>query len=285
MDQFYTSDTLKESDFRRLSQFIENHLGIKMPPAKRVMLESRLQKRLRLLKYDTFSQYIDFVFSEDGLQSELYHMIDAVTTNKTDFFREADHFDFLLNHWLLQQGSRYDAATPCRIWSAGCASGEEVYTLMIVMEEFKRQHPDFFYSIIGTDISLKVLHEAVDAVYEEDKIANLPIEYKKRYFLKSKNSDRHEVRIKPEFRNKVRFERLNLMDKEYPFRQAFDIIFCRNVIIYFDRKTQEQLVCHLVSHLKPEGLLFLGHSESMTGLHLPLSLVAPTVYCKNKELV
>lgn len=285
MDQFFTSDTLKESDFRRLSQFIENHLGIKMPPTKRVMLESRLQKRLRLLKYDTFSQYIDFVFSDEGLQSELYHMIDAVTTNKTDFFREADHFDFLLNHWLLQQGSRYNAATPCRIWSAGCASGEEVYTLMIVMEEFKRQHPDFFYSIIGTDISLKVLHEAVDAVYEEEKIANLPIEYKKRYFLKSKNPDRHEVRVKPEFRNKVRFERLNLMDKEYPFRQAFDIIFCRNVIIYFDRKTQEQLVYHLVSHLKSEGLLFLGHSESMTGLNLPLSLVAPTVYCKNKELI
>uniref|UniRef100_UPI0026F28428 CheR family methyltransferase n=1 Tax=Gracilinema caldarium TaxID=215591 RepID=UPI0026F28428 len=246
MDQFFTSDTLKESDFRRLSQFIENHLGIKMPPTKRVMLESRLQKRLRLLKYDTFSQYIDFVFSDEGLQSELYHMIDAVTTNKTDFFREADHFDFLLNHWLLQQGSRYNAATPCRIWSAGCASGEEVYTLMIVMEEFKRQHPDFFYSIIGTDISLKVLHEAVDAVYEEDKIANLPIEYKKRYFLKSKNPARRAVRVKPELRNKVRFERLNLMDKEYPFRQAFDIIFCRNVIIYFDRKTQEQLVYHLV---------------------------------------
>lgn len=285
MDQFFTSDTLKESDFRRLSQFIENHLGIKMPPTKRVMLESRLQKRLRLLKYDTFSQYIDFVFSDEGLQSELYHMIDAVTTNKTDFFREADHFDFLLNHWLLQQGSRYNAATPCRIWSAGCASGEEVYTLMIVMEEFKRQHPDFFYSIIGTDISLKVLHEAVDAVYEEDKIANLPIEYKKRYFLKSKNPARRAVRVKPEFRNKVRFERLNLMDKEYPFRQAFDIIFCRNVIIYFDRKTQEQLVYHLVSHLKSEGLLFLGHSESMTRLNLPLSLVAPTVYCKNKELI
>ena len=285
MDQFFTSDMLKESDFRRLSQFIENHLGIKMPPTKRVMLESRLQKRLRLLKYDTFTQYIDYVFSEEGLRSELYHMIDAVTTNKTDFFREADHFDFLLNHWLIRQGSFYDAATPCRIWSAGCASGEEVYTLMIVMEEFKRQHPDFFYSIIGTDISLKVLHEAVDAVYEEDKIANLPIEYKKRYFLKSKNPARRAVRVKPEFRNKVRFERLNLMDKEYPFRQAFDIIFCRNVIIYFDRKTQEQLVYHLVSHLKSEGLLFLGHSESMTGLNLPLSLVAPTVYCKNKELI
>ncbi|NLJ08782.1 MAG: chemotaxis protein CheR, partial [Treponema sp.] len=240
---------------------------------------------LRLLKYDTFSQYIDFVFSDEGLQSELYHMIDAVTTNKTDFFREADHFDFLLNHWLVKQGSRYNAATPCRIWSAGCASGEEVYTLMIVMEEFKRQHPDFFYSIIGTDISLKVLHEAVDAVYEEDKIANLPIEYKKRYFLKSKYPARRAVRVKPEFRNKVRFERLNLMDKEYPFRQAFDIIFCRNVIIYFDRKTKEQLVYHLVSHLKSEGLLILGHSESMTGLNLPLSLVAPTVYCKNKELI
>jgi len=285
MDQFFTSDMLKESDFRRLSQFIENHLGIKMPPTKRVMLESRLQKRLRLLKYDTFTQYIDYVFSEEGLRSELYHMIDAVTTNKTDFFREADHFDFLLNHWLIRQGSFYDAATPCRIWSAGCASGEEVYTLMIVMEEFKRQHPGFYYSIIGTDISLKVLHQAVDAVYEEEKIANLPIEYKKRYFLKSKNPDRREVRVKPEFRNKVRFERLNLMDKEYPFRQAFDIIFCRNVIIYFDRKTQEQLVWHLVSHLKHEGLLFLGHSESMTGIDLPLSLVAPTVYCKNKDLI
>jgi chemotaxis protein methyltransferase CheR len=285
MDPIFTADTLKESDFRRLAQFIENHLGIKMPPAKRIMLESRLQKRLRLLKFNSFSEYVDFVFSDAGSRSELYHMIDAVTTNKTDFFREADHFEFLLNNWLPKQSPLWSAARPCRIWSAGCASGEEVYTLMIVMEEYKRCSPSFFYEILGTDISMKVLEEAVNAVYDEERIANLPIEYKKRYFLKSKNPDRHEIRIKPEFRNRVRFERLNLMDEEYSFRQPFDIIFCRNVIIYFDRKTQEQLVKHLAFHLKDEGLLFLGHSESMTGMDLPLSLVAPTIYCKNKERV
>lgn len=285
MEPIFTVDALRESDFRRLAQFIESHLGIKMPPSKRVMLESRLQKRLRLLKFDTFAKYVDFVFSEDGSRSELYHMIDAVTTNKTDFFREADHFDFLLNKWLPKQKSFWSVTRPCRIWSAGCASGEEVYTLMIVMEEYKKQDISFFYEILGTDISMKVLQIAVNAVYEEEKIANIPIEYKKKYFLKSKNPDRHEIRIKPEFRNKVRFERLNLMDAKYPLTQPFDIIFCRNVIIYFDRKTQEQLVKHLALHLKDEGLLFLGHSESMTGMDLPLSIVAPTVYCKNKEYV
>jgi len=283
MDPLFSTDTLKESDFRRLAHFIESHLGIKMPPSKRVMLESRLQKRLRLLKYPTFSQYIDFVFSDEGARSELYHMIDAVTTNKTDFFREADHFDFLLNDWLPKHSHIWHVSNPCKIWSAGCASGEEVYTLMIVMEEYKRRNASFVYEILGTDISVKVLQEAVNAVYEEDKIINLPLEYKRRYFLKSKNTERHEVRIKPEFRNKVHFERLNLMDGEYPFKQPFDIIFCRNVIIYFDRTTQEQLVNHLTYHLKSEGLLFLGHSESMTGMNLPLTLLAPTVYCKNKE--
>jgi len=283
MDSIFTSYTLKESDFRRLAQFIESHLGIKMPPAKRIMLESRLQKRLRLLNFKSFSEYVDFLFSDSGSHSELYHMIDAVTTNKTEFFREADHFEFLLNNWLPKKSSLWSAVRPCRIWSAGCSSGEEVYTLTIVAEEYRRLNPSFFYEILGTDISIKVLQEAVNGVYEEEKIANIPIEYKKRYFLRSKNPDRHEIRIKPEFRNKVRFERLNLMDEEYPFRQPFDIIFCRNVIIYFDRKTQEKLVKHLAFHLKDEGLLFLGHSESMTGMDLPLKLVAPTVYCKNKE--
>lgn len=285
MEPFFTPDTLTDTDFQRLSQFIEGHLGIKMPPSKRIMLESRLQKRLRVLKYAHFSQYIDFVFSDEGLRSELYHMIDAVTTNKTDFFREADHFNFLMNQWLPQHISQWDVSRPCKIWSAGCASGEEVYTLMIVMEEFKRVHPSFCYSIIGTDISVKVLQEALNGVYDEEKIASLPLEYKKRYFLKSKDPSLHEVRIKSEYRNKVRFERLNLMDSEYPFKQDFDIIFCRNVIIYFDRKTQEHLVNHLAHHLKHEGLLFLGHSESMTGMDLPFTIVAPTTYCKNKELL
>lgn len=285
MDQSFQTDSLKEIDFIRLSRFIEDHLGIKMPAAKKVMLESRLQKRLHVLRYATFSQYLDFVFSDEGLRSELYHMIDAITTNKTDFFREADHFEFLLNTWLPKYANLWNASNPCRIWSAGCASGEEVYTLMIVMEEFQHQNPSFSYSITGTDISLKVLQDAVNGVYPEEKIANLPVEYKKRYFLKSKNVERHEIRVKPEFRNKVHFERLNLMDSEYPFTQSFDFIFCRNVIIYFDKKIQNQLVRHLAHHIRKDGLLFLGHSESMTGMNLPFTIVAPTVYCKKKEFV
>jgi chemotaxis protein methyltransferase CheR len=269
---------MTDTDFDRLSSFIERELGIKMPAAKRVMLESRLSRRLRLHKFVSYAAYVDYVFSDEGSRSELIHMIDAVTTNKTDFFREADHFDFLLNDLL--PGTATAPSNPFRIWSAGCSTGEEPYTIAMVMEEHRRSDPSFLYTILATDISTKVLGKAMDAVYEDEKVEPVPLDYKKRYLLKSKDPAKKVIRVKPELRSRIEFRRLNFMDDDFGIREHFDVIFCRNVIIYFDRPTQERLIRKFRERLKDGGVLFLGHSETMTGMNIQFRTLAPTVYRK-----
>lgn len=270
---------LSERDFKRLSSFIERELGIKMPAAKKVMLESRLARRIRIHSLNTYEEYVDLVFSEKGARTELIHMIDAVTTNKTDFFREADHFDYLLNTLLPSRSAPPGAVF--NIWSAGCSTGEEPYTMAMVLEEHRRADPSFKYSVHATDISTKVLSTAVNGVYEEEKVSVVPMDYKKRYLLRSKDPAKRVVRIRPELRSRMHFERLNLMDEVFHLPHAFDVIFCRNVIIYFDRQTQEQLLEKFHHQLKDGGYLFLGHSETMTGMHVSFRSVAPTVYRKD----
>lgn len=269
---------MSERDFKRLSSFIERELGIKMPATKQVMLESRLARRIRIHGLNNYEEYVDFVFSDEGARTELIHMIDAVTTNKTDFFREADHFDYLLNTLLPARSS--PPGEPFKIWSAGCSTGEEPYTMAMVLEEHRRANPSFTYSVHATDISTKVLSTAVNGVYEEEKVSVVPMDYKKRYLLRSKDPAKRVVRVRPELRSRIRFERLNLMDEAFHLPHVFDVIFCRNVIIYFDRQTQESLIGKFYHQLKEGGHLFLGHSETMTGMHVPFRSVAPTVYRK-----
>lgn len=273
-----SSVTLNDAQFRRLSAFIEGEVGIKMPPAKRIMLESRLQKRLRALDLRSFDDYIAHVFEQD--QGELIHMIDVVTTNKTDFFREPDHFVFLresvlpnavANGWV---GPR----VPFRTWSAASSTGEEAYTMAIVMAEFQRGNPGFDYRILGTDISTAVLATARNAVYPAHRIDPVEPALRKRYFLRSRNRDDELVRVRPELRSRVNFHRLNLMAPRFPIRDRFHVIFCRNVIIYFERPRQEALLRKLYEYLEPGGYLFLGHSETLAGMDLPVESVAPTVY-------
>lgn len=272
----YFDAKLSKKDFNRLSEFIYENFGIKMPPAKHIMLQSRLQKRLRALQIPDFSEYVSYVFSKKGI-SEIIHMIDVVSTNKTDFYREAQHFDFLTNT-ILPELFDYNKQRFVKCWSAGCSSGEEVYTLAIVLNEFARLHSGLDYSILGTDISTIVLQKAISAVYAEEKVAMIPLDIKKRYMLKSKDREKPTVRINKNLRQKVSFARLNFMDNSYNIADNFDIIFCRNVLIYFDRKTQENVINKLCRHLKKGGYFFLGHSESVTGLNVPLTQVKPTVF-------
>lgn len=267
---------LNDKAFKRLAAFIESELGIRMPDTKRVMLESRLQKRLRVLGMGDYDKYLDKVFGPEGA-SELVHMIDAVTTNKTDFFREPDHFDILSSRLLpglLGQGGRQQLS----FWSAGCATGEEPYTLAMVLEEFKLSHPGFNYAIVATDISTRALEKAQNAVYASERVSMVPLSLKKKYLLRSKDSAADEVRMKSVLRDKIQFFRLNLMDERYPFDGLFDIVFCRNVIIYFDRPTQEALLGRMSACIRKGGNLILGHSETLTGMALPLRGIAPTVY-------
>lgn len=270
---------IDDRDFRRLSDFIEGELGIRMPETKRVMLESRLQKRVRTLGLGDFSEYVEYVFSEEGRRHELLNMIDAVTTNKTDFFREADHFDFV-EHSIVPEfvGDPARHGRPIRIWSAGCSTGEEPYTLAMVLEECRIDHPRLDYGIVASDISTQVLHKAMQAIYDEDRVSVVPQSYKKKYLLRSKDQAKAQVRIRPELRAHVQFIRVNLMDELYSVEGSFDAVFCRNVIIYFERATQERILRKLSKHINPGGYLILGHSETLTGMNMPLRNVAPTVY-------
>ena len=273
---------MSDADFRRLSSFIESELGIRMPDTKRVMLESRLQKRLRKFGFDSYKAYTDYVFSDEGRESELINMIDAVTTNKTDFFREAEHFDYLVEKILPTAAARDGAglSRPFAVWSAGCSTGEEPYTLAMVLEERRAIEQRFSYRIFASDLSTQVLDKAKEAVYEESKVEVVPMSFKKKYMLKSKEQGRGLVRMKPEIRSRIGFARINFMDDAYPVSEKFDVIFCRNVIIYFERAIQEAILKKLCAHLRAGGWLILGHSETLTGMDMPLRGVAPTIYEK-----
>jgi chemotaxis protein methyltransferase CheR len=273
-----TKAKMSNDEFKLLSEFIYNGYGIKLSPIKKIMLQGRLQKRLRENNFRSFKEYIDYVFSTDGLEKEVVHMIDAVSTNKTDFFREAPHFDFMKEK-LLPEFLESDKSH-LKIWSAASSSGEELYTIAIVISEFLEGKNSFDYSILGTDISLQILQKAALAVYSKDRVERIPTGLRNKYFLKSKNTTHPTVRVTGELRNKTSYQRLNLMDESYAVPGDYDIIFCRNVLIYFDRPTQEKVINKLCSKLKKDGYLFLGHSESLTGLNLPLKQIRPTIFKK-----
>jgi chemotaxis protein methyltransferase CheR len=273
---------LTNSDFTRLSRLIYEESGIKMPVAKKQMIEARLGKRLKSLGFHSFGAYCDYLFSGEGLDQELIGMIDLITTNKTDFFRESAHFDYLLQRvlpeWMQEQKSL--SCRKLRVWSAGCSTGEEPYTLAMTLNEFADKLPGFDYRIMATDLSTRVLEKAKLAIYDDERVIPIPHLLKKKYLLRSRNRSSGLVRIVPELREKVRFRRLNFMDDDFGIHESFDIIFCRNVVIYFDRPTQERLLKRFYAHLTKEGFIFMGHSETLNGLDVPLVMVHPTVYRK-----
>jgi chemotaxis protein methyltransferase CheR len=244
------------------------------------MLEARLQKRLRVLSIGSFTQYCDYLFSQDGQQNELIHMIDVVTTNKTDFFREPEHYSYLVTKVLPEWCTLKGLSHPLSIWSAGCSTGEEPYTLSMVLNEYAEEHPRFNFKILASDISTRVLEKAGKAIYDMDRIGPISDQMKRKYLLRSKDRNSELVRIVPKLREKIRFQRINFMDSDFGLREPFDIIFCRNVIIYFDRPTQERLLNKFYQKLKPGGWVFMGHSETLSGLDVPLTMVHPTVYKK-----
>jgi chemotaxis protein methyltransferase CheR len=275
--------TLSHSDFLRLKDLIYSHCGIQLNETKKTMMEGRLQKRLKKLGMASFSCYCDYLFSKEGMEEELPFMTNEITTNKTDFFREPAHFEYLTRYALpeLMKWEAFTPRKPLRIWSAGCSSGEEPYTLAMVLQDFSRSHTTGLpFTVLATDISSAMLEKAKLAVYEEEKIAPVPPSFKKEYLLRSADKTRKLVRIVPELRSRVAFMRLNFMDRDYGLAQTSDIIFCRNVIIYFDKKTQERLLNRFCQFLSPYGYIFMGHSETILGMDVSLVQVAPTVYRK-----
>jgi len=272
---------MKTKEFECFSAFIYQQVGIKLPPAKKTMLEARLQKRLKAHALESFEAYRDFVFSPAGQSTELIHLIDVVTTNKTDFFREPSHFDYLTQKALPAIFARSgDCRRPLHLWSAGCSSGEEPYTLAMVLAELAESQPDLRFTILASDISTRILDTARTAVYPEDRVEGVAPLFKKKYLLRSKDRRRGLIRICPQLRALITFRRINFMDDDLGVGEAMDVIFCRNVVIYFDKETQQRLMLKFHRQLRPGGYLFLGHSETLNGLDVPFQTVASTVYRK-----
>lgn len=243
------------------------------------MLEGRLHKRVRALNYSDLNAYVEDMFDGGQMDKELVHLIDCVTTNKTDFFREPSHFAFMKNVAVPELlGSRGRGTAGLKIWSAACSTGMEAYTIAIVLDDMIRTGPRFQFRILGTDISTSVLRLAEAGIYSREMIAPVPEELAKRYFLSARDRSRAEVRMVPELRKSTNFMRMNLMDAVYPVDRDVDIIFCRNVLIYFEKDTQRKVVDRLCSHLRPGGYLMVGHSESMIHNGTGLKQIQPTIF-------
>ena len=269
-------DQISARNFERLARYIYDYSGIKMPSSKRTMLEGRLRRRLRHTGYATFDAYCEYLFRHDGLETESIHLIDAVTTNKTDFFREPKHFEFMSQRMLPE--FRQAGLRRVRAWSAACSTGAEPYTMAMVLQDYMERQGGPDYEILGTDLSTDVLEAAHRGIYASEMIAPVPDEMRRRWVMTARDDKRREVRIHPSLRAKLALARLNLMDDSYAVGDPFDFIMCRNVMIYFDKGTQARILDRFAPLLKHDGLLFAGHSESFSYISECFRLRGQTVY-------
>lgn len=273
--------TISDKDFSRLAALIEKESGIKMPPQKKIMLQSRLKKRLYQLGMSDFKTYCDYVFDANRGEHETLFLLNFISTNKTDFFREATHFDYLEKQIL---PNLLKDKKQLKVWSAGCSSGEEVYSLAIILEEMRMHYPQFDYHILGTDISGPMLEKAAKAIYHRKSISDIPLRLRRKYLLKNKNPEKPLVRVIPALRKKVNFKYLNFMDAFYDIEKDFDIIFFRNVLIYFNKNVQKMVLKNLLNHLNVGGYLFIGHSENVLGFSFPLLNQGPNIFQKKRKI-
>lgn len=276
------NDELSLKEFNQLALLVYNNCGINLTADKKIIVERKVSKRITSLGLDSYDQYFSFLFSKEGMNTELVFLINEITTNKTDFFREPVHFEYLINKVLNHYPSPdvFTNRQHVNIWSSACSTGEEPYTLAMILEEYKSSVSEFSYSIFATDISTDVLEIAKMGIFKMDIAKVIPKEMKHKYLLRSKDEKKDLVRFIPELRTAISFTRLNLLDDRYSFPVKMDIVFCRNVLIYFDKLTQEKVLTNIIKRMSDGGYLFIGHSETILGMNLPLERVAPTIYRK-----
>jgi chemotaxis protein methyltransferase CheR/two-component system chemotaxis response regulator CheB len=275
-----TLDRLDEPHFLEIARLVEEHAGIRLPPSKRTMVEGRLRKRVRALGFSDLNAYGDAVFRKGLLAREFPYVVDCVTTNKTDFFREPQQFDLLRNRLIGEmRATAGRRSSPLRFWSAASSIGAEAYTIAMVVADTLADPGAV--SVFGTDISPTVLETARTAVYPLAMAEPIPNPYRSRYLMLARDPRREEFRIVPELRRRVQFDPMNLMEERYPQEKDFDAVFCRNVLIYFAKDVQTAVIDRLVRHLRIGGYLLLGHSETMsTGRPERLRQIAPSVFQK-----
>ena len=269
------SRPLSDKEFKRISEMVYSLCRINLHDGKKALVQARLNKRLRQLGIATYPEYLDLVES-DETKRELTYMIDTLTTNLTFFFRESDHFDYLRDEILKKMDPRKDRKL--RIWSAGCSSGEEAYTMAMVVREAIPDVNLMDALILATDISTRVLAVAREGTYSEARFRETPRDLRNKYFEKD-SIHKGFYKARPEIESLIRFRKLNLMEP-WPMKQPLDVIFCRNVMIYFDKQTQNELVQRFFDALRPGGVFMVGHSESLTGIKHRFRYVRPTVYIK-----
>ena len=264
-----TDETAKisDTDFKLFSDLIYRKSGINIQPHKRSLIENRLGREIRKGRFASFKEFYDFV-TTDQSGNEVVALLDAVSTNVTHFFRENKHFEFLKKKVIPEMSKKKAAESErlIRIWSAASSSGEEPYTLALVIEELLPDSSGVNYKILGTDISTKVLSLAKAGCYREDKVKDIPLSLLSRYFIRGCENGETHYTVNEHLKKRVLFQRFNLISESFPFRHPLDIIFCRNVMIYFDKPTQEKIVRRFYNHLSEGGYLFLGHSEGLTGV-------------------
>ena len=268
-----TRFVLSEKTFYNFSDLVIKHMGIKMPIAKRTLLESRLQKLIRANNLDSFEEYYDYIAFRNHGDEKIVEFCNAVATNKTEFFRENAHFEYLEETALPQL--RASGCRKIRVWSAASSTGEEPYTLAMVLSEFCQKYREMDFSILGTDISTKVLTKAKAGIYTNEAVEGIPVHLQRKYL---KRLSDEEIEIEPRLKSKVKWGRFNLMSRSFDVPGPFEVVFCRNVLIYFNRENQALIFGKLVKQIVPDGYLFLGHSESMAGVNSRKQSVAPSVF-------
>ena len=281
-----TEFAVSDREFQLFRTLVYERTGIALGPHKRHLLRARLGRRLRALGVATFSEYYDYLVDPAGDGAESVAFINAITTNKTDFFREPHHFQYLKGPWAEARRAEADRTgrRRLRFWSAACSSGEEAYTLAITLSEVRLVPPAWDTRILASDIDTNVLAQAESGVYAMDRTAPVPEELLRRYFLYRNGREGEEVRVRPELRQLLTLRRINLAEPSWPIRTRFDVIFCRNALIYFDRAMQKNILERLVNLLEPGGLLFLGHAESVFGLIDGLAHLGNTIYARASDL-
>lgn len=278
---FNDSIELSLKEYELLRKLVYEQSGINLGSEKMQLVKARLGKHIRKGNFKSFRQYYDFVIQDQSGQ-EMCTLLDSISTNTTHLFREPHHFEYLKKFvtdlvndktWC----SRYQSLT---IWSSACSSGEEPYSIAMVVHDALQNNPSINVKILATDISTQMLERAQRGIFDHHRVGTVPDALKNRCLKKIYLDDQHMFQVVPEVRKLIKFARFNLMSPTFPFKQGFDIIFCRNVMIYFDKSTQQTLVNKYVQHLRSGGCLLIGHSESLNGLQHPLKYMEPTIYKK-----
>ena len=271
---------LTDAQFHRIRALVREHTGISLSDAKRQLVYGRLSRRLRALKLDSFGDYLELL--ERGVATELEEFTNAITTNLTSFFREPHHFEYLASDVLPQIVARDDGARRARIWCCAASTGEEPYSIAMVLRESAQALTGFDIKVLATDLDSAVLATGAAGIYAADRLKTVNGTRASRFFRKGSGANAGKFRVQDELRNLITFKQLNLMH-EWPMRGPFDAIFCRNVIIYFDKDTQRELFTRIAPLQNPDALLFLGHSESLFKVSEAYDLIGKTIYRRVKD--